>query len=169
MKYAGYLVNAACVFLLKLIKYPFSSMVTAIAKRLSWPLLQSYALGLVNSPTSLSEVEIKNKPAGVHLYEELPKEIAAAAVGTRNQAAQAEVARFIEAVSNSDWSVDAVKQCLRKLNQPGLVHSCYYGLDHPWVIDKIVGHIESYQRAAKKAQDDEQKEMNEQLHYYGRD
>ena len=129
-------------------------MLTAIAKRMSWPLVKAYALGLVDSPTSHSAVRIAVQPAsGHHQYKELPEEIAAVVVAARNRSTQAELSRFIDSVSDSSWSVDAVWQCLRELNQPGLVHSCYYSLDHPWMIDTIAGHIESYQRAVEKAMD----------------
>jgi hypothetical protein len=152
--YGAYFLNVVCVFVGKLCKYPFTRMLTAIAKRMSWPLVKAYALGLVNSPTSLSSVSIAVKPAsGDQQYKELPEEIAVAIVAARNRSAQAELSRFIEAVSNSSWSVDAVRQCLGELNQPGLVHSCYYSLDYPWMIDTIAGHIESYQRAVEKAMD----------------
>ena len=68
-----------------------------------------------------AHVSIVDIPIGV-----VPRSRAAAVVAARNRAAQAELSRFIEAVSNSTWSVDAVRQCLCDLNQPGLVHSCYY-------------------------------------------
>jgi hypothetical protein len=167
--YATYFLNVICVFVGKLCKYPLTSSVTAIAKRLSWPLVQAYALGLVDSPTSLGAVRVAVRPtSGDHQYEELPEEIATSVVATRNRATQAELSRFIDAVSNSNWSLDGMRQTLRELNQPGLVHSSYYGLDHPWMIDTIAGHIERYQRAVDKAEKAFSKGIMDDLNF-GRD
>jgi hypothetical protein len=158
--------NVWVTFAWKVVRAPVSALVMWQAKRAAWPLLQAYALGFMDSPTPLSTIRVEMRPTqvGTHVFTELPTDFIARAVADRNVSAKHEVGAFIDSLSATSWSIDAVHECLAALNAPGLVHSSYYTyLDDGRVIEAIAAHIERYERAVDQEAEEFSAKMYEEL------
>ena len=147
LSYLYYLINVSCAFGLELLKYPFTFTMTTLGRRLGWRTIQEYALGMLGSPRGLRSVSIEptfGDHGEVARFKEFPRDVIDNVVNLRNHSTKQELEKFIDSLSTSEWTIESVQRCWEALNMPGLVHSCYYSLDHEWTINAIVEHILQY-------------------------
>jgi hypothetical protein len=123
--------------------------VLAVLRRLSWPFIQAYALGLSGSRISVRSLRVEMNPWTVRAsaFKTLPADFVAGVRKRRRTSVQDTVEPLFDTLRLNEWSIDTVTMCLRDLQRPDLVHTSYCSyLEDEWVIQEIVSHIEAFER-----------------------
>jgi hypothetical protein len=139
-------VDSMVRFALQLAKYPGKQMGAYLARRLAWPFLKSNALGLSGAPGSIDTVNVafepQHQPDVYFEFKALPRDLIDRVFKDRQQSAQQVFSDALDQLSTIDWSPDNIRNLLTQLNQPNLIHSCYYRyLDQGWVLTEIAENI----------------------------